>query len=149
MIPCRVHVDNPLGVSVQPIGGTLPSAARPPSLMTGMFVKVQVDARPPIPLVSLPPEAIQPGNQVWTVTAGRLKRKDVMVAHADSNVVIAYQQPGGLGAGDKVIVSPLPNPIEGLPVAEMGEGPGGAGKNARSSAGSTADPTRGATGGRS
>jgi hypothetical protein len=89
--------------------------------MTGMFVKVRVDARPPIPLVRLPQEAIQPGNAIWTVDEGKLRRKEVSIANSNSEFVVAYQQEGGLQAGDAVVVSPLATPIEGLAVQKFSE----------------------------
>lgn len=120
MVPCRVYVANPLSVTLasRDPGSLLP--ANPPTLMTGMFVKVRIDARPPIPLVRLPPAAIQPGNAVWTVTDGKLKRKDVLIANSNPEFVIAHQQTDGLQAGDQVVVSPLATPIDGLKVKIAG-----------------------------
>ena len=121
MIPCRVHVDRPF--SVKAIGkpdGTVGPQAKPPTLMTGMFVKVNITADPPIPLVRIPQEAIQPGNEVWTVVEGKLRRKGVRVATSGDDYVVAYQQDDGLQAGDRVVVSPLATPIEGLEVREAG-----------------------------
>lgn len=118
MIPCRVHVEDPLSVN----GDSARSAGKnPPTLMTGMFVKVRVDARPPIPLVRLPQEAIQPGNAIWTVEEGKLKRKEISIANSSAEFVVAYQQEGGLQAGDAVVVSPLATPIEGLAVQKFSE----------------------------
>jgi multidrug efflux pump subunit AcrA (membrane-fusion protein) len=121
MIPCRVYVANPLAVTSTDTDGTNAYRSNPPTLMTGMFVKVRIDARPPIPLVQLPQGAIQPGNTVWTVDDGQLKRKHVLIANSDSEFVVAYQQQDGLQAGDAVVVSPLATPIEGLAVIEMGK----------------------------
>ncbi len=122
MIPCRVHVDRPL--SVKAIGRADPVGpqAKPPTLMTGMFVKVRITADPPIPLVRIPQEAIQPGNEVWTVVDGKLRRKEVRLATSGEDYVVAYQQEDGLQAGDRVVVSPVATPIEGLEVREPGEG---------------------------
>lgn len=115
MVPCRVYVKDPLSVTTsQP--DTAELAMKPPTLMTGMFVKVRIDVRPPIPLVRLPPESIQPGNTVWTVRDGKLKRKDVQIATSNPNTIIVHQQSDGLQAGDIVVVSPLATPIEGMPV---------------------------------
>ncbi len=46
MVPCRVHVKDPLSVTAR--DSERSATENPPTLMTGMFVKVRVDARPPI-----------------------------------------------------------------------------------------------------
>jgi RND family efflux transporter MFP subunit len=119
MVPCRVHVNDPLAVTAS--DSERSATENPPTLMTGMFVKVRVDARPPISLVRLPQEAIQPGNAIWTVDEGKLKRKKVSIANSNAEFVVAYQQEGGLQAGDAVVVSPLATPIEGLEVQKFSE----------------------------
>ncbi len=107
---------------------------QPPTLMTGMFVKVRIHARPPIALVRLPQEAIQPGNTVWVVEDRKLRLKEISIASADATSVVAYQQSGGLQAGDLVVTSPLATPGEGMAVSlatdpppEKPGGPGGKG----------------------
>ena len=140
MVPCRVHVADPLSL-VSTVGeaanSDLPSGRRAnlPTLMTGMFVKIRIHARPPIPLVRLPQSAIQPGNMIWTVEKGQLRRKEVSVAHSDSESVVAYQQAGGLQAGDAVVVSSIANPIEGLVVKEMERGEVGTNRQANGDVG--------------
>ncbi|QDT09836.1 efflux RND transporter periplasmic adaptor subunit [Planctomycetes bacterium K23_9] len=116
MVPCRVHIDSPTSARVQSdvASRTDVAAVRPPTLMTGMFVKVHVRAKPPIPLVRLPQRALQPGNVVWTVVDGSLVRKEIDVATSDAEYVVAYEQPGGLQVGDQIVVSPLASPNEGM-----------------------------------
>lgn len=121
MVPCRVHIDNPSAVTAVGVDDTDVPGTRPPALMTGMFVRVQVTAKPPLRFVRIPQEAIQPGNVVWTVSDGKLIRKEARVATSDSRFVVAYAQEDGLGAGDSVVVSPLATPVQGMPVREAGE----------------------------
>ena len=116
MVPCRVHVSEPLDVSIEQGVRSNRNGAKPPSLLTGMFVKVRIDARPAIPLVRLPQSSIQPGNKVWTVQDGRLWSKSITIAHADDRYVVAYQSEGGLRAGDAVVVTPIAVPLDGLAV---------------------------------
>lgn len=124
MIPCRVYVENPGSVTVMPatnaIGGTgvLQRTSRPPALMSGMFVNVLITARPPIPLMRVPGKAVGPGGIVWTVKDGKLKKNSVVVATSAGEDVIVYQQPGGLVAGNSIVVSPLASPVDGLEVQE-------------------------------
>ncbi|MEO1528367.1 MAG: HlyD family efflux transporter periplasmic adaptor subunit [Planctomycetota bacterium] len=140
MIPCRVHVDAPTQSRLLEDGVPRADAANekegenpasqadeivaaghrpknPPALMTGMFVKVRVHADPPIALMRLPQEAIQPGNAVWVVEEDRLIRREVSIATSLPDHVIVYQRSGGLKAGDKVVVSPIAAPFDGMPVA--------------------------------
>lgn len=132
MIPCRVHVEDPLDVTTSDQDAD--SGSNPPTLMTGMFVKVRIDAQPPIPLLRVPQEAIQPGNVVWTVIDGKLRRKEASIANSDNEFVIAYEQPDGLRGGELVVISPLATPIDGLavnalkpgdPLPDLPEPPGG------------------------
>lgn len=153
MVPCRVHVDDPLSVAASESNGS--AVGNPPTLMTGMFVKVRVESRPPIPLVRLPQEAIQPGNAIWTVDDGKLKRKVVSIANSTPEFVVAYQQEDGLKAGDAVVVSPLATPIEGLAVQKLSEMDltkkkrgGGAGKPWAGNGGPAGKPVVNQSGGR-
>lgn len=123
MIPCLVNVSRPLEVRTMAQGEEAYNAAMPPTLMTGMFVKVRIDARPPIPLVRLPASAIQPGNRVWTVVDGKLKSKPVAIANSDADTIIAYQQVDGLQAGDTLVISPLATPMESAPVRDVDKDP--------------------------
>ncbi|KAA1259992.1 Multidrug resistance protein MdtN [Rubripirellula obstinata] len=124
MIPCRIHVENPESVTVMPSGdgadatGPMQRVSQPPTLMSGMFVNVIVNAKPPIALVRIPARAVGPGGIVWTVNDGKLKRKVITVATSAGNDVIAYQQSGGLVAGDAIVVSPLASPVDGIQVQE-------------------------------
>lgn len=121
MIPCRVHVDHPTEVNVTGEDEQDLARTKPPTLMTGMFVTVEVMATPPIALVRIPQEAIRPGDIVWTVVDGKLKSKAVRIASSQSDSILAYQQDDGLQVGDKVVLSPLATPVDGLAVQEAGE----------------------------
>ncbi len=132
MIPCRVHVQNPLAVRNADAQDKSYFPINPPTLMTGMFVKVQIDANPPIPLVRLPQESVQPGDVVWIRKDGKLSRRQVTIANAIGDQVIAYQEAGGLQAGDEVVVTPLATPFEGQEVWDIDDlpdraSPGGGG----------------------
>ncbi len=113
MVPCRVRVCEPTKVVVE---GTSSSQASPPVLMAGMFVTVDVHAKPAIPLLRLPESAIQPGGTVWTVEDNRLHELPIRIAHATPTEAIAYQDETGLKPGDLVVVSPLAAPTENAAV---------------------------------
>ena len=139
MVPCRVYVPDPLDVSVNYEKGARNLSTNPPTLMTGMFVRIEIDARPPIPLVRIPQAAVQPGDVVWVVKDRKLIRKPILIATSNDKDVIAYQQVEGLQAGDEIVISPLATPVEGAsvslpgdtPPGSNGPGKGGPGKGSR------------------
>jgi len=125
MVPCRVHIDQPLNVTAL-FGsdsdlGESDTASRPPALMTGMFVKVQMFVPPPMPLIRVPQNAIQPGDVVWTVREGALVSCPVRRATVEGDFVIAYEEADGLMVGDSIVVSPLATPFDGQKVKEVGQ----------------------------
>ena len=113
MVPCRVRVCEPTKVAVE---GTSSSQTSIPVLMTGMFVTVEVHAKPAISLLRLPESAIQPGGTVWTVEDNQLHELPIRVAHATSSEVVVYQDEVGLKPGDFVVVSALAAPTENAAV---------------------------------
>ena len=125
MVPCRIHIDDPYKVTYRslsdPTAKTALGAEQPPTLMTGMFVGVQVDANPPVPLIRVPQKAIHPGDAVWIVKDGELHRHVLKIATSAVDDVIAYQEPMGLQAGDKIVVSPLAIPVDGMKVKEASQ----------------------------
>lgn len=129
MVPCRVVVERPEDVEVTGDAAVAIRSA-PVTLLAGMFVNVEIHAAPDIHLLKLPERAVQPGNHVWTVELddvaqvrlGTLHQKQLNVAHATDDFVLAYPHGSGLEAGDLIIVSPLASPIENAPV-EIVEAP--------------------------
>jgi multidrug efflux pump subunit AcrA (membrane-fusion protein) len=63
-VPCRILVDDPNQVTVR---GTASDQVRtgPPSLVRGMFVEVQLHAKPAARLLLVPKLGVRPGNLVW------------------------------------------------------------------------------------
>lgn len=115
MAPCLVHVEDPRSVTAINKDG-LVSQSPPPTLLVGMFVEVQVRLRPETELVSIPITALQPGNRVWVVDGGELHSRSARVAEIAGDSVLVYVEPGGLSVGEKVVVSPLASPEEGVRV---------------------------------
>lgn len=145
MVPCRVHVADPAKVKVMKGDDRAFGDGTPPTLMTGMFVKVKIEARPPIPLVRLPQEAIQPRNRVWTVNdEGQLESKEISIVTSDSEyVVVSNNRKDGLSAGDLVVISPMATAIEGMKVkTQSSEEAARAGKVEPASPTAEASPTR-------
>ena len=112
-VPCRVLVTDPQAVSLKEGSPDLPVAA-PPALMRGMYVKVQLHTTPTEPLLSVPENAVRPGNMVWAVRDSKLMNFKLPAARVMRGSVLVAPQVTELKAGDEVVVSPLPAAKEGL-----------------------------------
>lgn len=87
---------------------------RPVPLFSGSHVEASIQGRAIENALLLPRSALGPGDVVWIAEdEGRLARREVTVSWRtrDSVVVTA-----GLGEGERVVVSPLANPVEGMAV---------------------------------
>ena len=117
MMPCRVTVNDPLTAEPAKEGGK-PSLyqSAPPSLLAGMYVKVEIHSEPEIPLLQIPEQALIPGDHVWTANKGILKRHQVQVAQIEKGGVVIYADSEGIQKGDVVVVSPPATPIDGMKV---------------------------------
>ncbi|MFP4474230.1 MAG: efflux RND transporter periplasmic adaptor subunit [Desulfatibacillaceae bacterium] len=99
-LPVMVRVDHPY-------------ATRPP-LAAGLFARVTIFGVSLDSASVVPRAALRDGNTVWIVDPdGRLRFRKVDVARlADGNAVVR----SGLAAGDRVVVSRLSAPVEGMSV---------------------------------
>ncbi len=120
-VPCRVLVSNPRDVRTEGAGDPATASVGPPALVRGMYVRVNVQARPKVQLLRIPQRAIQPGNKVWQVAEGRLAIHRVRVADADDDVVLVYAEESGLQPGMKLVSSPLAMAVDGMSVQERVE----------------------------
>lgn len=123
-VPCRVLIKQPDKVKAQwkakKRKGSPPPPVAPPTLFSGMYVKLRIPVAPPQPLIEIPPAGLQPGGQVWVVRDGKLQILKVDVARADSNrVLIRANGKAGLQAGDRVVTSPLAGIKNGMPAREV------------------------------
>lgn len=120
-LPCRVIVADPAGVrALDRYGAALPNlpAGAPRSLLRGMFVQVHVHVDSPEPLVSIPEEAQRPNGEVWILREGRLEiLRPRPVQVADGRLVFESKATG-LMPGDRVIVSQITGPRDGMAVVE-------------------------------
>lgn len=126
MVPCRVHVSDPNSLETPSNSQSTDEALQgrsAPTLLTGMFVKVRIKTNPSRSLIRLPQLAIQPGNTVWTVDKGMLKKKPVVIASSLDDHAIVFAEPDGLNVNDRVVVSPMAAPMEGMKVIPPGQGP--------------------------
>ncbi|MCE9629659.1 MAG: HlyD family efflux transporter periplasmic adaptor subunit [Planctomycetia bacterium] len=120
-LPCRVLIKNPDRVrALDRYGATMPQApaGAPRSLLRGMFVQVHVHVDSPEALVSIPDEAQRPNGEVWVMRDGRLTVLRPRAVQASAGRLVFDSLASGLQAGDRVIVSQISNPRDGMAVTE-------------------------------
>lgn len=117
-VPCRVTVADPRAVTI-PGTSVAGAVGGPRALMRGMFVSIELHARPATALLSLPERAVRPGNVVWVVRDGRLHIRQVHVARLVADAVLLAAGDGVLQSGDRVVVSPIAAVREGMAIREQ------------------------------
>ncbi len=131
LVSCRVYVRQSKGQASQSRSNSADQQeTHQVSLMTGMFVKLLVHSRPQTELLQIPEAALNPGDDVWVVSptktvqdaravkdskmiTGSLQRIPVRIAHTVGKTVLVYAGES-LNAGDRVVVSPLTAPVNGI-----------------------------------
>ncbi|MEZ6123356.1 MAG: HlyD family efflux transporter periplasmic adaptor subunit [Planctomycetaceae bacterium] len=119
--PCRVLVEKPQQTRFNDSAGGR-AAVAPPTLLSGMFVRIRIPVESPLPLLRVPVEAVRPGDQVWVSDGGRLKIRNITQVHVSGHDSLIRRDGSGLKAGDRVITSPLPSVQEGMLVRDVEEG---------------------------
>jgi multidrug efflux pump subunit AcrA (membrane-fusion protein) len=115
-LPCRIVVDAPRQSDVIPSGDN----SRPLALVRGMFVSVELQAAAPTPMLSVDETAVRPGKRLWLMRDGKLHMAQIQIVCTQNGKALIDRSRGGLSADDKVIVSPVPNAREGIPVMLKG-----------------------------
>jgi multidrug efflux pump subunit AcrA (membrane-fusion protein) len=116
-VPCRVVVEDPKGARSWDQQLAFEDGAAP-TLVRGMYVTVLVHTQPRTTLLSIPEQAVQPGNVVWLVEEGKLRRKRIEASQLGQQQVLVDQRRVGFEAGARVGVSPLPHAYDGMAVRE-------------------------------
>jgi len=94
-----------------PLELTSASGERHP-LILGSFVRVQIDGRTLPDAVSVPRTAVRDGNRVWVMQDDNtLAIRDVAITWSDSEHIYVT---GGLADGDRLIISDLAAPVQGM-----------------------------------
>jgi RND family efflux transporter MFP subunit len=85
------------------------------NLLGGSFVRAQLLGLAEVPVLKLPANALRPGsqNEVMVAKAGRLERRRVTFSTVGESMFVR----AGLGADEKVLLSPSPEAQDGDPVA--------------------------------
>ena len=89
-------------------------------LAVGLFVDAKIKGRDLTAAMSIPGNALRAGNVVYVINGeGRLEIRNVNVAHATPKRAVISE---GLAPGEKVVVSAIRNPIQGMALAALNEG---------------------------
>ena len=92
--------------------------AGPAPLAVGLFVEAEIAGRALPDVVVLPRSAIREGDRVWVVDdESRLRFRSVEIVRAEVDTVVVG---AGLEAGERVCVSPLAIPVDGMQVRVSG-----------------------------
>lgn len=103
-----VKVDSPYDVNVSQHG--MP-------LAVGLFVKAEVVGQRVSEALVIPRDGLRAGDKVFLVNSkGRLEIREVSVIHSSASKAVISS---GIEAGEKVIVSSIRNPIEGMALEAM------------------------------
>ena len=101
-----VDVADPLGLEA-PDAGTLP-------LFLGSYVNVALAGTELRGVFAIPRAAVREGKQVWLMTAdGKLSIREVEILWRGPEAVFVRD---GIKAGDRMVLSNIPAPVEGLPL---------------------------------
>ncbi len=101
-VPVVVQVDNPWEAG--------PDPSHPPFL-SGMYCRVDIDGREVKDALAIPRSALREGGKAYICRDGRLKIVQVAVRYRMEDTLIVAS---GIEPGDRVIVSPLSFPVNGM-----------------------------------
>lgn len=120
-LPCRVRVPEPTKLrALDRYGAALPGlpADAPRSLLRGMFVEVWLHVDVAQPLVSVPQEAVRPTGDLFVMRDGHLTILRPRAFHAAAGRIVYDSRDSGLLPDDRVVVSQVSNPRDGMELAE-------------------------------
>lgn len=122
-VPCRVLIENPGQVRARwkaKERRNIPALLVPPTLFSGMYVKLRIPVKSPQPLLEIPQAALRPGDKVWIFRDDKLRVVGVDVARVNEDTVLLRRMgTAGVQPGDKVVTSPLASVKTGMKAREV------------------------------
>ncbi|MCA9264277.1 MAG: HlyD family efflux transporter periplasmic adaptor subunit [Planctomycetales bacterium] len=115
-VPCRVLVEDPTAVRVAQGSQDAALRGKPPALVRGMFVTIHIKVEPKTGLLTLPQEALKPGNEVWVYHDSKLHRRPVRVAHRFEHAVVIHAEDGLVPSQTQIVTTPLAYVYDGMDV---------------------------------
>ncbi|WP_054701066.1 efflux RND transporter periplasmic adaptor subunit [Desulfosarcina cetonica] len=110
-----VSVEDPLGLNAPTGQGT-------PSLLIGEYVRVEIKGRRLADVYRIPRTALRDNNTIWLLSKdNHLKITPVETVWRDADYVLMKN---GIAPGQRLIVSDLPMPVDGMPLMEADGGAG-------------------------
>ena len=86
-------------------------------LAPGLFVAATIAGRALTVVIAIPAAGLRAGGRVFTMNdQDLLEVRDVIVAHATSETVFLSR---GLREGDRVVISPIRNPVRGMALSAI------------------------------
>lgn len=83
-------------------------------LLIGEYVRIEIEGRQLDSVYRIPRAALRDNTRIWVASSdNRLKIRDVDILWRDAQTVLFRD---GLESGDRLIVSELPTPVDGMPV---------------------------------
>ncbi len=90
-------------------------------LLAEDYVKAEIYGRELENIIDLPRSLVRSGDQVWILTdEGKLEIRPIDIAYRSRDIVAVQ---GGLAAGERVVVTDLAAPVEGMDLRTAGQGP--------------------------
>jgi RND family efflux transporter MFP subunit len=90
-------------------------------MLSGAYVDLEIAGRELSGVILLPRIAIEDGRKVWIVDDdNKLSSREITVGWSDENQVAVTD---GIAGGDRVVITTLAIPVEGMPVSIQGETP--------------------------
>jgi hypothetical protein len=96
-----------------PLGLTQAEKTRPP-LLIGEYVRMEIEGRQLQNVYRIPRTALRDNASIWLVSDGdKLEIRSVKTLWRDAQSVLLTE---GLQPGERLIVSDLPKPVDGMPL---------------------------------
>jgi len=90
-----------------------------PILLPQAYVQVTIEGLPLEGVMAVPRTAVERGNEVWVVNAeGQLDHRKVKVVWRKADTLYIDE---GLEDGERIVISPMSMPFDGMPVTILGE----------------------------
>lgn len=99
---------------VDPYGENVSASGMP--MAVGLFVEANISGRELSDAKTIPRAALRAGDVVFLIKDGILEVREVTVVHSSPLRAVISD---GLAPGEKVIVSPIRNPIKGMALVDV------------------------------
>ena len=96
------------------------TAMNTPPLLLNSYVAIKLKGKPLNGRIALPDRALRDDNEVWVADGSVLRIRKVQITWREESTVFVEQ---GLSPGDRIILSELSSPVDGMPIRTGDEAP--------------------------